>query len=185
MSIKYNSPVVLTFILISAAVMICKSMGLGFIHSLFVLQPGFNPINPFAYFRLFSHVLGHADWNHLIGNTTYLVLVGPILEEKYGSSSMAFMIFMTALVTGILNTMFFSTGLLGASGIVFMMIILVSFVNYKENQIPLTFIIVAFLYLGAELKDIFKDDHISRFAHLLGGLVGAAFGFVLPNKKNS
>jgi len=83
----------------------------------------------------------------------------------------------TAFVTGLLNTIFFSTGLLGASGIVFMLILLASFANIRDGEIPLTFVIVAALYLGQELVNSFKPDNVSQFAHILGGLAGAVFGF--------
>ena len=31
--------------------------------------------NPLTYLRLFTHVLGHASWDHLISNMTYILLV--------------------------------------------------------------------------------------------------------------
>ena len=40
---------------------------------------------PMTYVRLFTHVLGHVDWEHFIGNMMYILLLGPMLEEKYGS----------------------------------------------------------------------------------------------------
>jgi len=106
-----------------------------------------------------------------------MLLLGPILEEKYGSKAILLMMVFTAFFTAILNNLFFSTGIIGASGIVFMMIILVSFANTKGNDIPLTFILVLVLYLGKEVFNAFEADTTSQFAHILGGLVGAVFGF--------
>jgi uncharacterized membrane protein YdcZ (DUF606 family) len=83
----------------------------------------------------------------------------------------------TALVTGLFNVFFFSTGLLGASGIVFMMILLASFTNFKRGEIPLTFILVLALYLGRELANSFTRNNISEFAHMVGGFCGSLFGF--------
>ena len=45
------------------------------------------------------------------------------------------MMIITAVITGILNTFFFPTGLLGASGIVFMFILLSSFSGIKEGEV--------------------------------------------------
>lgn len=48
-----------------------------------------------------------------------ILVVGPLLEEKYGSANILFVILATALVTGIVNFIFFPyTQLLGASGVV-------------------------------------------------------------------
>jgi len=104
------------------------------------------------------------------------------MEEKYGSKFTLFMILITALITGLLNVIFFNTGLLGASGIVFMLILLVSFTNTDGGQIPLTFILVALLFVGKEVLQIMDSDQVSQFAHIIGGVCGSAFGF-LGKKK--
>ena len=88
------------------------------------------------------------------------------------------MIFFTALITGILNITLFSTGLMGASGIVFMLILLVSFTNSNEGEIPITFILVAVLFIGKEIIQSMNADNISQFAHIMGGACGSMFGFL-------
>jgi membrane associated rhomboid family serine protease len=132
---------------------------------------------PLSVLSLFTHVLGHASLEHLIGNLTFILLVGPIIEEKYGDMRTLFMMLVTAFVTGILNMLFFQTGLLGASGIVFMLILLVSFTNSKTGEIPITFILVAILFVGKEIIQILDQDQISQFAHIMGGICGSIFGF--------
>ena len=91
------------------------------------------------------------------------------------------MICVTALVTGALNVIFFSSSLLGASGVVFMMILLASFTNFNRGEIPLTFILVLILFIGRELFDSFaitgSGNNISQFAHIVGGFIGSLFGF--------
>ncbi|HLC15901.1 MAG TPA: rhomboid family intramembrane serine protease [Thermodesulfovibrionia bacterium] len=129
------------------------------------------------YFRLVSHVFGHGNWEHLFNNVTYLLLLGPILEEKYGSYAIVAMMFITALSTGVINVLLFSTGLMGASGIVFMLIILISIVDIKEGTIPVTFLVVATIFIGRELIHALYDDSISQAAHIVGGSLGAFFGF--------
>jgi membrane associated rhomboid family serine protease len=106
------------------------------------------------------------------------LLLGPIVEEKYGDSRTLFMMLITALVTGLLNLLFFHTGLMGASGIVFMLILLVSFTNTKSGEIPVTFILVALLFIGKEVIASLNSDQISQFAHIIGGVCGSVFGFV-------
>ena len=83
--------------------------------------------DPLFYIRLFGHVLGHAGWEHFLNNMLLLLVVGPPMEEKYGSIPLLKGIVLTALVTGVLQCVLFPrTGLLGASGIVFMLIMLSS-----------------------------------------------------------
>ncbi len=174
MRITYNAPFTLSLTLICT---IIRFLGNGITNTFFSVGGTMNLSNPLDYFRLISHPLGHGDWQHLLGNFSLILILGPILEEKYGSKSLAYMSLITALVTGILNIALFDTGLLGASGLVFMMILLASFTNFKSGTIPLTFILVLVFYVGNELYAIFKEDNISQFAHILGGFAGSVFGF--------
>jgi membrane associated rhomboid family serine protease len=136
-----------------------------------------NTSSALSLLTLFTHVIGHASIEHLMGNLTFILLLGPIVEEKYGDSRTLFMMLITALVTGILNLLFFHTGLMGASGIVFMLILLVSFTNTKSGEIPVTFILVALLFIGKEVIESLNTDQISQFAHIIGGVCGSVFGF--------
>lgn len=177
LKISYNAPVILTFSLIAAAVhLITDWWWPEFTLQYFTVFPWLR--EPMDYLRLGSHVLGHGSWAHLFGNMTMILLLGPLLEERHGSSSLLIMIAITALVTGIINVAFLETALLGASGIVFMLILLASTANIKHGEIPLTFILVAVLFLGKEAVDAFRNDHISQMAHLVGGGAGAVFGFL-------
>tara|TARA_R110002073_G_scaffold225022_11_gene385576 strand:- start:14592 stop:15164 length:573 start_codon:yes stop_codon:yes gene_type:complete len=175
--ITYNAPVVLTFALIAVSVHI---LGESF-QQYVVMRPRLETFGDFV--ALFSHIVGHGSWEHLLGNFTMILLLGPILEERHGSGPLLFMILATALVTSILNLLIFKTYVLGASGIVFMFILLASTANVRKREIPLTFIAVALLYLGGELVAAFKNDQISQMAHLIGGLTGAGFGFLGARSK--
>jgi len=178
MRVEYNAPVILTFSLLAILVHITNLFFIpNFTVHYFLVKPFIDPFNPLEYFRLVSHVLGHSSWNHLFSNLIFILLLGPILEEKYRSRKLLFMIFITALSTGLINVIFLSTGLLGASGIVFMLIILASIVGRKNHSIPLTFILVAAIFLGTEITKAFQVNNISQTAHIVGGICGAAFGF--------
>jgi rhomboid protease GluP len=184
MKIRYNAPAVLTFTFISVAVLILSQTVLRSLTAQWFMvsgKGGFNPASLRCWATLFTHVLGHANWPHLVSNFSFILLIGPILEEAYGSGPLLIMIAITALVTGMLNVLFFPYGLLGASGVVFMMILLASFTNFKKGEIPLTFILVLILYLGRELLNAFGNNsqnaNISQFAHVVGGFIGSLFGF--------
>ena len=181
MRIQYNSPVILTFSLICAAVLFLNEIvpfNLMELFTIYPLGPGAWS-DPVTYFRFFSHALGHDGLGHLMGNLMLILLIGPILEEKYGSRDILMMIVITSLIIGVLQVIFFSSGLLGASGIVFMLILLASVTNFQSGKIPLTFILVLVLYLGQEISGAISDDQISQFAHIIGGIIGAIFGFAL------
>jgi len=186
MHIKYNSPTVLTYAFISAVVLVLSQTLLPSLTTTLFMVPGkyqFNPRDILNWIRVFTHVIGHANWNHLISNFSFILLIGPILEETYGSLSLLFMIAVTAFVTGILNAFLLPTALLGASGVVFMMILLASFTNFKQGEIPLTFILVLTLYLGREIFNSFTSNNISEFAHIVGGFCGSLFGFFRPARR--
>ena len=183
MRIKYNAPTVLTFALFCALVLLLSKTLLPGLDQWFMV-PGRGAFSPRSFrnwVSLFTHISGHANWSHLINNFSLILLVGPMLEESYGSLSLLLMIAITALVTGVLNVLFFRTALMGASGVVFMMILLASFTNFSHGEIPLTFILVLALYLGAQLVSSFGADNISQFAHIVGGFCGSLFGFFRRN----
>lgn len=176
MRLEYNAPVVLTFALVCSFAMLLEPV-FHLMVPLFSVAPNMAWGDPLSYIRLVSHAIGHANWQHLMGNFTLILLLGPILEEKYGSLSLLQMMFFTALVTGLLQIVFFHEGLMGASGIVFMMIVLSSLTNFRSGHIPLTFILVIVLFLGSEIISSFRADNVSQFAHIIGGACGAIFGF--------
>ena len=176
--IQYNSPVILTFALVSLGVLLLGAWTGGASTALcFSVYRA--PLNdPFTYLRFFGPVLGHADYNHYIGNMTLLLVIGPPLEERYGSKNLLEIIAATALISGLVQFICFpGTALLGASGIVFMLIILSAFTNMKKGEIPLTLILVTLIYLGQEVYDgLFTNDNISHFGHIEGGVAGLGFG---------
>ena len=182
--LSYNAPVVLTFSIIAFFVQLIDSQTIfpGITANYFTVGNSFDYTVIKDYWLMFSYVLGHANWDHLFGNFTFILLLGPILEEKYGSGRLFCMIMITALMTSTINVLFMSTGLVGASGIVFMFIVLSSITDLKQKTIPMTFILVMIIFLGKELSEIFNDDNISQSAHLIGGAIGAAFGFVFTRK---
>ena len=137
--------------------------------------------DPLTWLRMVCHVFGHADWNHLLNNMMYILLLGPMLEEKYGAVNLILVMLAAALLTGVINFVFFPhTMLLGASGIVFAMILLASITRAEGGAIPVTFILVAILYIGQQVwQAITVPGNVSYMAHIAGGAVGAGLGFLL------
>lgn len=177
LKVEFNSPVILVLAFLSVAVYFINDWLGQALSPFFTVPPSFNFSNPLAYFTLFSYILGHGSTAHLMGNLMLLLLIGPVLEERYGSRKLIIMVLITTFVTAILNMLLFDTGIQGMSGVVFMLIILVSFVNVKKGSIPLTFILVVIFYIGNEIVMSFQEDQVSQFGHIMGGLLGSVFGF--------
>jgi membrane associated rhomboid family serine protease len=176
----YNSVVILSFFFISLIALILNYITKGKSNTKLFSSYKSSLFNPLTYIRLFTHIFGHADWNHFMNNFLYILLIGPMIEEKYGSKNLVIMILITALITGIINNLFSKKKILGASGIVFMLIILSSFVNMEAGKIPITLILICIFYVVNEvISGLFKKDDISHLGHLIGAICGFIFGFYI------
>ena len=184
-SVSFNSPACLGLVFLCFLVTLAGEITeLETTYHVFMLYHS-SPSDPLTYVRLFSHVLGHAGWPHFIGNASYLLLLGPMLEEKYGWKVIMEITLVTALVTGLIQYFAFPTiALCGASGIVFACIMLASFTEFGEKEIPITFLLVAVVYLGQQVYDaMVVDNNVSNMAHIVGGFLGAVVGYELNKKK--
>ena len=183
--VSFNSPVVLTFSIICLVALLLDFLTKGWANKTLFSVYRSSFLNPFTYFRLIGHVFGHADWEHFLGNITLILVVGPLLEEKYGSWNIGAIMFSTALVTGLVHILLFpNTMLLGASGIVFAFILLSSITSIKDGSIPITFILVAMIYIGEQIfQGLFVKSNISNLTHIVGGVLGATFGYVMNKNK--
>lgn len=187
--ISYNAPVSITYAVLCALILLFDHMLSGHLMVVFT-APGsqacpaaFNPSRVLDYFRLFTHVFGHADWTHFLNNFAYILLLGPLMEERYGSAMVALMMTITALVTGVINACVIPASLLGASGIAFMLILLASLSTIEKNEIPVSFLLVLAIFLGREFVHTTRIDTIATFAHIAGGLCGSLFGFLVAPKQ--
>ena len=181
---QYNAPITLTFAIISL-------LALGLAHltdgrsNILLFSVYRAPVtDPLMYLRLFTHAIGHANLSHFFNNFMIILLIGPMLEEKYGGKSVAIMMVVTAFVTGVLHVIVSQNAKLGASGIVFMMMLLGSFTNFRKGQVPLTLILALVIFIGREVvSGLTLDNNIAYMTHIVGGLCGAMFGFVANKNK--
>lgn len=185
LKISYNAPVALTFAILSLIALILNGILDGWVNANLCSVYRSSLTDPLTYVRFFGHVLGHSGYAHYIGNMVLILVLGPNLEDRFGSWNVLWAILITALVSGLVQFIFFpGTALLGASGIVFMMLLLSSFGGIRNGTIPITLILVAIFYLGGELWDaIFVDDNVSQLTHIIGGICGTVLGFALSGKK--
>ena len=185
LKITFNAPVTLGFVIMCFIATLLDVISNGRITQSVFMTYHTSLTSPMTYVRFVTHIFGHSGWSHFIGNASYLLLLGPILEEKHGSKELIEVIGITAVITGVVNYIFFwNVGLCGASGVVFAFIILASFTGFKEGEIPLTFILVAAIFIGQQVYEgIAVQNDISNMAHIVGGIVGSLIGYSL-NRKN-
>jgi GlpG protein len=54
----------------------------------------------------------------------------------------------------------------------------------EQGTIPLTLIFVAIFYIGGQIIDgIFVSDNVSQLTHVIGGICGGVFGYILSGKN--
>lgn len=183
-SITFNAPAVLTFVLICFVATVIGILTNQKATLLVFSTYRASLLDPLTYLRFFTHVFGHADLSHFLGNACYLLLLGPMLEEKHGSKLLIIAMVITAFVTALINFIFFpGVALCGASGVVFAFIVLASFTGFRHGEIPLTFILVVVIYIGQQVVEgLFTKDNISQMAHIVGGLVGSVIGYIANRK---
>ncbi len=180
MRVSINAPVVLGIVGISFAATLLGYITGGITSRVIFTTYRSALWSPMTYLRAFTHIFGHADWQHFVGNMSYLLLLGPMLEEKYGSRTLAGVVAVTAFSTSFVNYVLFpNVALCGASGVVFAFILLSSFTSFKQGEIPLTFILVSVIFIGQQIfEGIFVRDNVSNLSHIVGGIVGGFLGYM-------
>lgn len=180
----YNAPVILTYFFICLIILMIDKLCKGkFSATFFTTYKNDSLLNPLTYFKLVSHSLGHADWDHLYSNFIKILLIGPLIEEKYGSINLLIAMILTSLIIGIVNKILGKGGILGASGVAYMLILLSSFVNMENGKIPITLTLIILFFVVDEVIKLFrrKKDGVSRLGHITGAICGIVFGLLSMN----
>ena len=175
----YNSPVILTYLIISLIALLLNCITRGKSNKLLFCNYRSSLLNPLTYIRLFTHCIGHKDWNHFIHNFLFILLIGPMVEEKYGNINLIAMFLITSLIIALFNIIFNNYCITGASGNVYMLIVLSSFSNITEGKIPLTLILILLFYVTRKKKKSILEGNkqIYHDGHLIGAICGILFGF--------
>lgn len=185
LKIELNAPVTITFTILSFLLVLAGYATRGDSIGLLACQRT-DLKDPMQYVRLFSYIFVHADMTHFVNNFTTIILTGPMLEEKYGSKRLVLMIFVTAVVSGLAHLLLSGAALVGASGIVFLFIILCSCTSVKSGKLPVTLVLVVIIYIGQEiLNGVANSDNISQLTHIIGGLCGIFFGLLYAREPKA
>ena len=174
---QYNSLVILSYFFICLLTLFLNKITKGKSNKLLFSSYRSSLLNPLTYIRMIGHIFGHSNWSHFMNNFMIILLVGPMIEEKYGSLNLLIMIGITSITTAIVNMIISKKGILGASGIAFMLIILSSLVNFDNGKIPVTLILICLFYIVNEIyTGITKKDNVSHLSHIIGAVCGGILG---------
>jgi len=180
MKLDFNAPLTLSMTLLAAATLAVTSAMGGLPRWLVASAP--NPADAQYALGLVLYPLAHANVAHLCGNLALLLLLGPVVEERYGSLPLLLWFAITSVVIGLAHTLFFSGGLVGASGLVFFCVMLSSAGALKAGRVPVTLLLVALVYLGQEISSALEPDDVSQMAHVLGGVCGVVAGLFMKRR---
>ena len=197
LKVSYDAPVTLTFVLISAIIFLLnmfltksgKAVGLQSLLASPTTQAGALPFivkQPLSYLRLLLYIFGTGEAGGeavLFTNLILIMLLGPAMEERYGSVIIGIMMFVSALFSGVLNACFCNTSLVGAVPVVCMMIFLNAFMSFSKKKFPLSFAAVMVLFV---VLQIFSGAGAVRIIICIaGGLCGSLFAFLTSPKMKS
>ncbi len=178
---QYNAVVTLSTFFISLFVLVLHYTTKGKSTSRWFSTQRASLLKPRTYIRLFTHALGHSDWGHFSRNFSTILLLGPLIEEKYGSINLLIMFLITAFLAGVVNFIIGKSNMKGASCLTYMLIVLSAFANFDGTKIPLTLVLIILFYIVNEIIDFRKKDNIAHYSHLIGALCGVVFGIICIN----
>lgn len=201
--VTYDAPVTLSFIFVTAIIFLLDQFVFkGNISRKALICMGtsrgniFNYTDPLSYVRIFAHVFHANTWINMISNATFLLLLGPVLEERYGSLVIGLTIFLSTLVSGVLAT-FSPTPVSGPAGIIFLFILLSTISSFEKRNLSLSSILLFILYSAFVFTQgyerniatipgnkiiIFFKANIPSFMALISGITGSIAGFLTAPK---
>jgi membrane associated rhomboid family serine protease len=186
--LSIEAPVVVGFAFCCVGLHVLNMTVMPGVSKFFGVDDFFSLLSPMQYIRLVSHIFAHDGIPHLRGNMTNLLLVGPSAEAYFGSKETLAIMLAVAVSSGLAH-IFLGRAYsrqLGASGVVFALILLNSLVSAKSGKIPLSFVLTAFLWTSEEVwKLFFGRDGVSHHAHLVGAIVGTMAGYIIQKRKES
>lgn len=200
--LTFDFPVTVTFVIVAVVMFLLDTFAFkGKMFSTILICHGskqaivpFNFKSPADFTGLFFFIFGNSGWEMLFANLIAILLLGQILEERYGSVMLGLMMFISTMISGVLTACISTVPLTGAGCIIFMMAVLVSLTGLTKKRIPLSCLLVFVFFLafeifrntkGAEGTDIMQKT-CGVLIEMIGGICGSIFGFlVLPKKKST
>lgn len=185
---SYDAPVTLTFVIVCAVLfllnnLVIKNGALSNVLASPTSQTGALPFivkQPLSYLRLLLYIFGSGEEVIYLTNLMIILMMGPAMEERYGSVIIGIMIFVSALFAGVLNACFCADSLVGAVPVVCMMIFLNAFMSFSKKTVPATFLAVIVFFGFFSISS--GMSAIRLIICIAGGLCGSLFAFLTSPK---
>ncbi len=198
LQLVFNSPVIVISALLSIVVLILHNSVVPNLIEIAcssntapLTEHAFNPINPLHYIRLFTLIFGHYTMQSLCLNLVIILLLGPRVEERFGSVLVMVMFAITSFVTGILSALFLQNPICGLDGIAMLLVILTLFECANLKEISFNYLILLVLLFVNSIVLSVQQNYYGILLHYLGSLCAGSFGFLdysqqkkKPRKKN-
>ena len=207
--VAYDAPVTLSFVIVCALIFLLniilaksgKSLGLEKLLASPTSQAGVLPFivkQPVSYLRLLLYIFGSQTGGLVSGvadgvfsggasvlftNLILIMLLGPAMEERYGSVIIGIMIFVSALFSGVLNACFCEASLVGSVPVVSMMIFLNAFMSFSKKKFPLSFTAVMVFFVLLQIAS--GAGAVRIIICIAGGLCGSLFAFLTSPKMKA
>ncbi|MCR4953009.1 MAG: rhomboid family intramembrane serine protease [Treponema sp.] len=187
----YDSPVALSFAIITILLFVMNALVIKGRIDVFFYAPTnsggafpFNLKDGASYLRLVLYQFGYFDLSFLFADLIIILLLGQILEERYGSVIMGLMMFFSTLFSGVLNACFGKEKLCGAASIVIMMVFLNALTSISKKKVSVLSVATIVLVI---CREIFARNggFISVIVSVAGGLCGSLFAFLASPKARA
>jgi len=172
-------------LIINVVIFVLTYLNFSFIENfvLFPIQSGY-----FQPYQLLSYMFLHSSVTHIVFNMIGLLVFGPNIENKFGTSKFIKIYLIMGLISGLASIIFINNPVVGASGAIWGIMMLFALFNPNELLyiyfiIPVRakFIIGAFFTIELFLSIMGSSDGVAHIAHVAGALTGSLF--YLLNRK--
>ena len=149
-----------------------------FVYNYLALNPDYVMQRPWT---LITHMFVHADFNHLFWNMLFLFFFGMELERRVGEKKFLQIYIFSGIVAALGQMMISSGSMVGASGALFGVMGCLAIIA-PEIRILLFFVIpvsirgAVVLFALIDFLTLGSADNIAHMAHIVGLLVGLAYG---------
>ena len=185
LQLVFNSPVILISSLITLLVFILQNTAIPNLIEIIassntasLTEQAFSPINPMHYVRLFTLIFGHYNMQTLCINLAIILLLGPRVEERFGTILVFIMFAITSFVAGILSVLFLENSICGLDGIALLLVILTLFECASLKEIYFSYIILLAVLIANTIVFSIQQNNFGILLHYAGSLCASLFGFL-------
>jgi membrane associated rhomboid family serine protease len=158
-----------------------------FVYNYLALNPDYVMQRPWT---LITHMFVHADFNHLFWNMLFLFFFGMELERRVGEKKFLQIYILSGIVAALGQMMISGGSMVGASGALFGVMGCLAIIA-PEIRILLFFVIpvsirgAVVLFALIDFLTLGSADNIAHMAHIVGLLVGLAYGQAMMSAQKN